>query len=396
MTIAPVRASHDRLVVALGTTSVVLAIGVATAEALHLLPSGIGVVLVLAFASIAIRVMFRLRARKSSALSNPKVMNVVSLILLGVSLVTALVNIIVPITFHNLLPTAQYVGFFFTDLLKLGYSGLILLVIGVAARTMGWRAILGVVLCGILAVSSLALVIDGPIVAAYGGYNQFVVAVVVPVTEEVVKALPVAVFALLAARNLTTRPSALDFGLLGYASGMGFALIEDADYGRTIGDWDSVAPLSHIFPTMEVVVGFVSQGEIGAGHAVWSGFVGLGIGFGVLYRRRFRFAWIAIPATLALAIIEHCLTNADLPPVVLQVLVAKGQLIAVLFPLGMIAAAVFEHRPLKSIRDLRRGVFITPASRAAQGANLAALQQRRVRAVPVPVVPVVATTGDVR
>jgi RsiW-degrading membrane proteinase PrsW (M82 family) len=177
---------------------------------------------------------------------------------------------------------------------------------------------------------------------------------------------------------------------------MGFALIEDADYGRAFGSWDSAPPLSHIFPTTEVVVGFVSSGEIGVGHAVWAGFVGLAIGFGVLYRRRFRLAWIAIPVALALAIIEHCLMNADLPPVVLQVLVAKGTLIGYLFPVAMIAFAIFEHRPVKSIRDLRGGLLLTPASLAAQRAHLAALQQRRIRAVAQPVVPVAPTAGGAR
>ena len=393
MSAVPARTNNDRLVVALGVVAVVLSISTATAEALHLLPSGLGVALVLAFASVAIRVMFRLRATKSSALSNPKVMNVVSLILLGVSFVTAVVDVVTPIVHHSLVPLSQYIGYFFTDLLSFGYGGMLLLVIAVPARTMGWRSILGVLLCGFLAVSSLALVIDTPLVTALGSYNQFVVAFVVPVTEEVLKAAPVAIFALLAARNLKARPSAVDFGLLGYASGMGFALIEDADYGRAFGSWDSAPPLSHIFPTTEVVVGFVSQGEIGVGHAVETAFVGLAIGFGVLYRRRWRFAWIAIPGALALAVIEHCLQNAELPPVVLQVLVANGSLIGYLLPLAMIAFAIFEHRPLTHIRDLRGGLLIDPASLAAQRARLAELQRRRVRPVSALVTPAASTTG---
>ncbi|MDP9028717.1 MAG: hypothetical protein M3N46_14405, partial [Actinomycetota bacterium] len=104
MSAVPARARNDRLVVALGVVSVVLSVGVATAEALHLLPSGLAVALVLAFASVAIRVMFRLRATKSSALSNPQVMNVVSLILLGVSFATAVVDIGVAAVNHHLVP----------------------------------------------------------------------------------------------------------------------------------------------------------------------------------------------------------------------------------------------------------------------------------------------------
>lgn len=366
----PVSARSDRLLIALGIVSVVLAIGLIVVDALHLLPNGIGVILVVAAISVGIRVLFRLRAKRSSALSNPAVMSIVTTVLLGVSLVSAGIDLGVALQGHD-------VGRFVMDVIQHAWTLLLIMVVAIPARTMGWRSILGMLLTGILGVSSLALLVGTPVVTALGSYNEFASSVYVPVTEELLKALPVAIIALIAVRNAASRPSAVDFGILGYLCGMGFSLIEDATFGRVVGGWDQAEPLSHIYPSMFTTAGFVSQGEVVAGHAVWSAFIGLGLGFGILYRRRFRFAWVAIPATVLLSIVEHCLGNVDLPPVVLQVLIAKGNLVAILFPLALIALAVFERRPLTHVADLRFGLLMLRPGLVVQRAHLAALQRPR-------------------
>jgi RsiW-degrading membrane proteinase PrsW (M82 family) len=387
MSAVPSRPTNDRLFIVLGIASVVLTIGLAVADALGLLPENIGALLVIAVAMVGIRSLFALRARTSSALSNPTVMNVVSLILLGVAVLTAVADIVVALRGHPVID-------FFIDLEQHAWSLLLLLIVAIPARTMGWKSLLGMALTGLLAVSSLALFVGRFVVNSVTAYNQFAVAFYVPITEELLKAAPLAIFAILAFRNENSRPSAVDFGLLGYVCGMGFALIEDAAFGRIAGTWDSLPPLSTIFPSMHVTAGLVSQGERFAGHAIWTGFVGLGIGFGVLYWRRFRFAWIAIPLTLALSVIEHGIGNADLPTPVLGFLTADGTLVAILFPIGMIALAIFEHRPLtlRTLGDLRFGAWLTPASLEKQHEHLAALQRPRPRKVATVVAtPTIAT-----
>src|ERR1700761_4480232 len=99
--ITQARPSNDRLMVALGTGSVVLSAGLIVAETLHLLPDSIAVVLVIALVSIGVRILFRLRASKSSALSSPRVMFIVSLVLLGISCVSAIVDIVVAEQGHD-------------------------------------------------------------------------------------------------------------------------------------------------------------------------------------------------------------------------------------------------------------------------------------------------------
>lgn len=380
------RPSHDRLLIALGITSVVVTIGLAIADAVHLLPEGVGVILVVAVAMVGVRTLFALRARVSSALSKPTVLKIVALVLLALAVLSAVADIVVALQGH---PVANFFG----DLLEHGWSLLLLMIIAIPARTMGWESILGVVLTGLLGVSALAQLVGGLVVNSVTAYNQFAVAFFVPVTEELLKAVPIAIFAVMAYRNRESRPSALDFGLLGFACGMGFALIEDAAFGRTAGTWDSLPPLSYIFPSIHVTAGLVSQGEVVAGHAVWSGFIGLGIGFGVLYSRRFRLAWLAIPITVALSIIEHAIGNADLPPAVLAALTGKGTLVSILFLVGMIAAAVFEHRPLKHIVDVRGGILLGHHRLEEQRKRLAMLQRRRPARVSS-IQP--ATTGENR
>jgi RsiW-degrading membrane proteinase PrsW (M82 family) len=366
------RRANDVLVIVLGGASVVLAVGLAVVEALHLLPTALALGLVIAFSGIALRVLLRLRASRSSALSNPRVMEVVSYVLLGVAFISAVVNFSVALRGHD-------PGQFVTDLVQRGWSLLLVGIVAIPVRTVGWRVVLGTLLCAVLAVPSIAVILEEPVVAALGGYDQFTVGFYVPVVEEVLKAAPIALFVILAARNRSARPAALDYGLLGFVSGTGFALIEDAVYGRAAGRWDAVPPLSGIFPSMDITAGFVSQGQVVAGHAIWTGFVGLGLGFGLLYQRRWRFAWVAIPATLALSVLEHCLANVDLPPVPLVILTASGTLVTILFMLGMVGLAVFERRPFRSLRDILAGVLVSQPTLGIQRANLAARQARRPR-----------------
>ena len=161
----PAAARSDRLLITLGVVSVALAIGLIVVDALHVLPSGITVVLVVAAVSIGIRVLFRLRARRSSALSNPAVMTTVTYVLLGISLVSAAINIGVALQHHD-------VGNFVMDIVQRSWTLLLLMIVAIPVRTMGWRSILGMLLTGILGVSSLALLVGTPVVTALGAYDH--------------------------------------------------------------------------------------------------------------------------------------------------------------------------------------------------------------------------------
>ncbi len=379
------RAHHDIPLLVLGGATAVIAIAIAVAEAVHALPSGLAVILVIAATSITLRVLFRLRARRSADPSAAVVANIISLVLLGLSALFAIVDLEVALQSHGF----TYLGDFWLDLGQHLWSLLVVLAIAIPARTMGWRSILGMLLVGLLGVSTLSLLVGNPVVSALGAYDDRAVALWVPFTEELFKALPVALFALLAARNLRARPSALDFGLLGFASGTGFALIENVDFGRVDGSVTDALPFSVLFPSI-FTQSVGDQTQLVAGHAVWTGLIGLAIGVGVLYSRRFRFAWVAIPVAFLISFAEHGLVNADQPPVFAVELTADGRLSPTLLIVSLIALAWFEHRPLTSVRGLRAGVLLERAPLAAHRAALATLQRPRAAAVASPSAPATA------
>ena len=87
-------------------------------------------------------------------------------------------------------------------------------------------------LTGFLAVTGIAFAIGRPVVKAMGDDSAFASAFYVPLTEEVLKALPAVLILVFAARRQRTRPSAIEMALLGAVLGAGFALYEDTQYHR--------------------------------------------------------------------------------------------------------------------------------------------------------------------
>ena len=59
------------------------------------------------------------------------------------------------------------------------------------ARTIGWRACAGAALTGFLALTGLARFVGRPLIEHFGESNVFAIAVWVPLTEELLKMLPV-------------------------------------------------------------------------------------------------------------------------------------------------------------------------------------------------------------
>jgi len=243
------------------------------------------------------RVVLVWAAKSASDKRRAHVMNLVSWIGLAVSAITILA----------LLPRLTKLGGmdkFIADLFANGWTIVVLTLAAGSVRTLTWRAFVGTGLLGFLGVTALARLIDQPVIDHWNGRLR-ANSGLVPLTEELLKALPVVLVVWLAARRKSTRPSAADIVLLAMWSGMGFALYEDTLYGRgraTFGD----APLvSLLFPSVHKGRMFDGTTLIFGGHLVWTGLIGLGLAIGVLYGRRFRFAWLAIPAAVLVALGEH-------------------------------------------------------------------------------------------
>jgi RsiW-degrading membrane proteinase PrsW (M82 family) len=251
-------------------------------------------------------------------------------------------------------------------------------------RTVGWRELLGVGLAGFLVVPVLARMVGVPVYSALGSSSLFAVAVWAPFTEEFLKAIPVLIFLLVAVRNLNSRPSAVDISLLGAWAGSAFALFENAQNGIDQVNWGVALPFTAIFPTISTsqALGFT---VFAAGHTIWSAFVGAGLGFGVLYFRRFRFAWIAIPVTFLLAFIEHFQFNASTiqgagGAAVLVKLLSQlsfgGLLSAIILVLGLGVLVWFERRGLHGRSKYVEGILLNPTVVAVRRHLFATAQLR--------------------
>ncbi len=218
-------------------------------------------------------------------------------------------------------------------------------------RTIGLRALAGAVLAGFFGVASLAVLIGKPLVDRLGSDSPYVTLLFAPVTEELLKLLPVALFLLLAARSRRWRPSVGDAVLFGFAVASGFAIYENILYGRgTDGGWFTTLPLSLLLPSI------VTRGPmLVGGHAVYTGLASLGLAVSIIYGNRFRAARFALPVALALVMLEHVTVNRIAstgifggdPPWWAQMVLTftlHGYLSSLLFLAGVAAVAVFETR----------------------------------------------------
>src|SRR5262245_18779622 len=94
-----------------------------------------------------------------------------------------------------------------------------------------------------------------------------------PLTEEVLKLLPVAVYLLLSARTGSRRPSMSDGLLLGFVLGAGVTFQEDAHYGAILGSgdgWSAAPPWTAAFPMLSLL-----DTHLVLNHALWAALGGL-------------------------------------------------------------------------------------------------------------------------
>jgi RsiW-degrading membrane proteinase PrsW (M82 family) len=283
-------------------------------------------------------------------------------------------------------------GRLFGNVALYGWTVLIVSAAILASRTLPPRAFVAAGFAGFFGATGLSTLVGHPILDALGPDSLLATAVLIPISEELIKALPVLLLVVLASRSRQSRISAGDVTLFGIAVGVGFALYEDALYGRSAGGgWFGAPPFSLLFPMLEA---HPRQGFLVSGHAIYTGTIALGLGVGVLYRRRFRWAWLAIPITAAAALLEHMTLNAlasgDAPgwASLTQVLSLGGYIGTLLLVFGLAGICWFEWRGVR-----RGGAVPTPqtlllpggSGRAARARVLAVLQSPRV--VPEPVAP---------
>jgi RsiW-degrading membrane proteinase PrsW (M82 family) len=179
----------------------------------------------------------------------------------------------------HLLEIGGGAGLVLGNVAQFAWTLALLLLVFRRRRTVGARALAGAALAGFFGVASLAVLAGKPLVDRLGNDSDFVTLLFAPVSEEVIKLLPAALFLLLATRSRRWRPSACDAVLLGFTAAAGFAVYENILFARgTSGGWFATLPLSLVLPTI------ATRGPmLAGGHAVYTGLATLGLAVAVIY-----------------------------------------------------------------------------------------------------------------
>ena len=229
----------------------------------------------------------------------------------------------------------------------------VLLVALAPGRTAGPLALIGSFLGGYLGTVSLAVLVGRPVVDHFGGDSPVAASVWGPLTEEVLKLVPVTILVLVGRRIRPGRPPVVDAVLIGTVVAAGFALHENALYGRgTEGGWFANPPFSVLFPTLRTATDG-ARTMLEGGHIVYTALTALGLAVTVGYWHRHRVARLAAPLAFLVVLGEHATVNrlglaagSVTPPwtKVGYLLSLGGYLSTVLLCGGLATVAVLEWR----------------------------------------------------
>jgi RsiW-degrading membrane proteinase PrsW (M82 family) len=363
----------DTRLALVGGITVLFSVAAFAAGLLGALPSATSTVLVLLGMGVALKVTWIYVARSSSSASRARTTAMLSNTGLAIAAITVIAAV-------PRLTKTSGVALLLADLLAQLWTMAILTAAAGPVRTLGWRAFAGAFLVGFLGLTGMARVIGRPLILMLGTSSVLAAGIWVPLTEELCKMLPVILILVLALRRSDTRPSLLDLVLVGAWAAAGFAVNENASYGR--GGFSLVASpfVSILFPgTMKgMAYGWtVAQ----TGHLVHTALIALGVGFAFLYRRRLQRFWIVPAIAVAAALIEHCsqnsITTGGLNKIVAEFLLAitlGGRLSALLLVAGIVYVVAFEWRALGGALGPRAWLALTSSEMQRRGALLASLQ----------------------
>jgi RsiW-degrading membrane proteinase PrsW (M82 family) len=341
--------TNDLRMAMIAGAGVTLSIAALLARLTGILPAAPATLVVLIGAAIGLKIAVSYAAKSASAVNRARVLALVSTVGLTISGVTMLGAL------PHLTKTGG-IGTFTTDLVAQLWALTVLAIATGSVRTLGWRTFVGAGMTGFLAITALAVTVGSPVVAALGQSSLFAVAVWVPITEELCKAIPVILVVIVALRRTTARPSALDLMMLGAWTGAGFALYENATYGRGFFHLSAVPGLSLLFPT-EVIGRTLDMTMLHSGHLIYSALVGLGIGLALFYRKRFRRPGAVLLAAVLATLFEHALgnifaaTGSHPPPVanLLLMLTLGGYLSSFLLIVGIAYVLYLERRAIGAV-----------------------------------------------
>ncbi len=377
----PAAAGADLRLALIGAATVLFSMAALAAGWLGALSAGISTAIVLLGMGFALKLAWTYMARSASSASRARLSTRLSNTGLAIAAIAAVVAV-------PRLTKSSGIERLLIDLLAQLWTLAILSAVAAPVRTVGWRALLGAFLFGFLGLTALARYIGRPLVEALGTSSVLAAGVWVPLTEELCKMLPVLLILRLALRRTAARPALLDLVLIGAWAAAGFAVYENATYGRGGFSLLNSPLLSLILPSIPHGSAYgwsVTQ----TGHLVHTALIALGVGYTFLYRRRLSRPWIVATAAIAVALIEHISQNSIATGAVssligksLLVITMGGRLSALLLLAGIAYVLAIEWRALGGGFRPRQWLQLPPAEIGRRTALLAKAQMRAPDATP--------------
>ncbi|MDM5339140.1 DNA/RNA non-specific endonuclease [Fictibacillus enclensis] len=231
------------------------------------------------------------------------------------------------------------------------------------SKTLTWRKFTYFFMAGSWLIAPLNALIVLLITAVFGGraLDVWSQSFITPVTEEVLKLLPLTIYLFLSRR--ATALSLSDYALAGAATGAGFQFLEEtarrlvsgAFYGKSlltgqVLHWDFFSLFPGYFE------GYIFNERTSAGHAVLTAMVTVGFGLAMRYKHRLKGFTFLIPlCLLGLCILDHIVWNAGYrAPAVLRGfhdLLGSGYASKPIFLGMLIAAVIIDYWDLNRAED---------------------------------------------
>lgn len=220
-----------------------------------------------------------------------------------------------------------------------------LMLLTLPVRSIASREVLTAFFLGMFFVPGFVFLIGVPIRTWLGGDLDTLAIVWAPLLEETALLLAAAIFAIRLARRAAGVPGLADLFVLGFAIGAGYAIHEDALYGRFQPGWHTSfatvfdGAYGWAYPTFsDAPTAFFSY------HGAHGALLALALGLVILLRRRTRWIVAVIPAVWIYSVFDHSVANLQVSygPTWLGVLVANGHAVAVLALIAPLAAVAVD------------------------------------------------------
>jgi RsiW-degrading membrane proteinase PrsW (M82 family) len=235
---------------------------------------------------------------------------------------------------------------FTASVLQHAHVFVLLMAVTILGRTLPLRMLAAFFFIGMFLATFVLILLGGVLEDIFGSGRMFD-SFAVPLAEEAVKAIPIALLFWFMVRR-GWHPSMTDGLLLGFVLGAGLAIHEDALYGRVYGVGTEDSPLGLLFPTLGRESTLSRVEVYGFFHSGWGSLIGLGIGASFLFGRRFRWAYLIGIVAFLVVVLDHAIGNliienesaGDLG--LLWTLDLEGMLPVYLLLVGIPAGVAFE------------------------------------------------------